>query len=455
MRTGRVVAEQRQGVDGAGVRRVAVLTVHSSPLAAPGVGDAGGMNVYVRALASELAKAGVASDLYTRAASPDDPPVVQIEPGVRVLHLPAGPLAPVPKQALPRYLCAFLCSLLRAGEHYGPYDLIHSHYWVSGWVARLARERWDTPMAHSFHTLGRVKNAALGDAALGDAALGEAAEPEPAIRLAGEERVVAAADCLLAPTPTEAHELIDLYGALPAKTRVVPPGIDGALFHPDSPDSPGGPAVRAADRAALGLTRRYVLAFVGRLQPLKGPDVAVRALAALRRRQPGLDVELLVVGGPSGNGDGEPAGLRRLAAAEGVGERVRFLPAQPHDQLAHVYRAADLVLMPSRSESFGLVALEAQASGTPVLATRVGGLLHAVGDGTTGLLLPDHDPEAWAAAAGALLGTPRRLAAMGQAAARFAGAHGWDATAARLLAVYGDVIQAWREPSLELEERCC
>ncbi len=434
------VAAQRQEADPAGVRRVAVLTVHSSPLALPGVGDAGGMNVYVRALATELARAGVASDLYTRAASPDDPPVVQVEPGVRVLHLPAGPLAPVPKQALPRYLCAFLCSLRRAEERYGPYDLIHSHYWVSGWVARLARERWDVPMAHSFHTLGRVKNTAMG----------EADQPEPPIRLAGEERIVAAADCLLAPTPTEAHELVDLYGAPPAKTRVVPPGIDRALFRPG-----GGPGGRAADRAAVGLTSRYVLAFVGRLQPLKGPDVAVRTLAALRRRHPGPDVELLVVGGPSGNGDGEPAGLRRLAAAEGVGERVRFLPAQPHDQLAHLYRAADLVLMPSRSESFGLVALEAQACGTPVVAARVGGLLHAVGDGTTGLLLPDHDPEAWADAVAGLLEAPRRRAAMGQAAARFAGAHGWDATAARLLAVYGDLVRAWREPLLALEERCC
>jgi len=295
------------------------------------------------------------------------------------------------------------------------------------------------PMAHSFHTLGKVKNAAMG----------EADQPEPPVRLAAEERIVVAADRLLAPTPTEARELVDLYGAPPAKTRVVPPGIDRALFNPDA-----SPGARAEDRAELGLTSRYVLAFVGRLQPLKGPEVAVRTLAALRRRHPGLDVELLVVGGPSGNGDGEPAGLRRLAAAEGVGERVRFLPAQPHDQLAHLYRAADLVLMPSRSESFGLVALEAQACGTPVVAARVGGLLHAVGDGTTGLLLPDHDPVTWAEAVAGLLEAPRRRAAMGQAAARFAGAHGWDATAAGLLAVYGDLVRAWREP-LALEERCC
>ncbi len=378
------------------MRRVAALAVHSSPLALPGVGDSGGMNVHVRALASELARAGVESDLYTRAASPDDPPVVEVEPGVRVLHLAAGPLEPVPKQSLPRYLCAFLCSLLRAGERHGPYDVLHSHYWVSGWVARLARERWGSPVVHSSHTLGRVKNSSLAD--------GE--EPEPPARLAGEERVVAAADCLLAATPAEARELMDLYGAVPSKVRVIPHGVDQSRFHPGD---------RAAARAALGVTRRHVLAFVGRLQPHKSPDVAVRTLAVLARRHPDLDAELLVVGGASGNGAGEPERLARLARAEGLTGRVRFLPAQPHERLATVYQAADVLLVPSRSESFGLVALEAQACGTPVVAARVGGLSHAVGDGT----------------------------------ARFAGAHGWDVAASRLLDVYGELLQARGEPLLE------
>jgi D-inositol-3-phosphate glycosyltransferase len=414
------------------VRRVAVLSVHSSPLAPPGVGDSGGMNVTIRALAGELARAGIASDLYTRAASPDDPPVVELQPGVRLLHLPAGPPAPVPKQTLPRYLCAFLCSLLRAGERYGPYDVLHSHYWVSGWVARLARERWDSPMVHSFHTLGRVKNLSLAD---GD-------QPEPPTRLAGEERVAAAADCLVAPTPVEARQLVELYGAAPARVRVVPYGVDRERFHPGD---------REAARAALGVTRRHVLAFVGRLQPLKAPDVAVLALAALVRQRPDLDVELLVIGGASGNGGSEPAGLAKLAADAGVADRVRFLAAQPHDRLATVYRAADLVLMPSWSESFGLVALEAQACGTPVVAAEVGGLQHAVGDGTTGVLVASHQPEAWAGAVARLLSNPRRLAAMGAAAARFAGANGWDRTAARLLGIYGDLVQATREPFLELE----
>jgi len=414
------------------VYRVAVLSVHSSPLDPPGVGDSGGMNVTIRALAGELARAGIESDLYTRATSTDDPPVVELQPGVRLLHLPAGPPAPVPKQTLPRYLCAFLCALLRAGERYGPYDVLHSHYWVSGWVARLARERWDSPMAHSFHTLGRVKNLSLAD---GD-------EPEPPTRLAGEERVAAAADCLLAPTPVEARQLVELYGAAPARVRVVPYGVDRARFHPGD---------REAARAALGVTRPHVLAFVGRLQPLKAPDVAVLALAALARQRPDLDVELLVVGGASGNGNGEPARLAKLAADAGVADRVRFLAAQPHDRLATVYRAADLVLMPSWSESFGLVALEAQACGTPVVAAGVGGLQHAVGDGTTGVLVASHEPEAWAGAVARLLSNPRRLAAMGAAAARFAGVHGWDRTATRLLGIYGDLVQAASEPFLELE----
>jgi D-inositol-3-phosphate glycosyltransferase len=414
------------------VRRVAVLSVHSSPLAPPGVGDSGGMNVTIRALAGELARAGIESDLYTRATSPGDPPVVELQPGVRLLHLPAGPPAPVPKQTLPRYLCAFLCALLRAGERYGPYDVLHSHYWVSGWVARLARERWDIPMVHSFHTLGRVKNLSL---AAGD-------EPEPPTRLAGEERVAAAADCLLAPTPVEARQLVELYGAAPARVRLVPYGVDRARFHPGD---------RQAARAALGVTRRHVLAFVGRLQPLKAPDVAVLALAALARQRPDLDVELLVIGGASGNGHGEPVRLARLAADAGIADRVRFLAAQPHDRLATVYRAADLVLMPSWSESFGLVALEAQACGTPVVAAEVGGLQHAVGDGTTGILIPSHEPQAWAEAVARLLSSPRRLAAMGAAAARFAGVHGWDRTAARLLGIYGDLVHATREPFLELE----
>jgi D-inositol-3-phosphate glycosyltransferase len=209
------------------------------------------------------------------------------------------------------------------------------------------------------------------------------------------------------------------------------------------------PGDTAAARAALGVRARHVLAFVGRLQPLKGADVAVRALARLVARHGYDDVELLVVGGASGSGEGEPERLARLAGEAGVAARVRFLPPQPHERLAQVYRAADVLLMPSYSESFGLVALEAQACGTPVVAAQVGGLVHAIGDGTTGLLLPGHDPDRYAAAVAMLLGNPRRLAAMGAAAARFAGAHGWDRTASRMLGIYADLLPAAIEPVLE------
>jgi D-inositol-3-phosphate glycosyltransferase len=410
-------------------RRLAVLSIHSSPIAPPGSGDSGGMNVWIRAVAHELAAAGIESDLYTRADEPGLPEVSELEPGVRLLHLAAGPAAPVAKEALPGYLAAFLCSLLHAQARHGPYDLVHSHYWLSGWVGRLVRERWQLPFVHSFHTLGRVKNATLG----GDE------EPEPAVRMLGEERVAASADRLIVPTPLEARQLAELYGAPPGRIEVIGPGVDATLFAPGD---------QATARRALGTGARHVLAFVGRLQPLKGPEVAVRTLATLRRACPELDVELLVVGGASGNGGGVPERLAKLAAELGVGDRVRSLPPQPRERLPLVYQAADLLLMPSRSESFGLVALEAQACGTPVLATRVGGLRYAVGDGTTGLLLADRDPCRWAAAIRSLLVSPRRLAAMRLAAATFSRGHGWDETASRLLEVYTELVSGGADADL-------
>jgi D-inositol-3-phosphate glycosyltransferase len=432
---------QRPRPTGRPVRRVAVVSIHSSPIAPPGAGDSGGMNVWVRAVASELARRNVASDLYTRADDPDLPRELELEPGVRLIHLPAGPQAPVDKEALPGYLAAFLCSLLhtRHGDDSVAYDLIHSHYWLSGWVARLARERWQVPYVHSFHTLGRVKNATIDP--------GE--EAEPAVRLAGEERVATSADRLIVPTSLEAAQLVELYGAPAGRIEVIGPGVDGSLFHPGD-RSAARAALAAGPLASSSLGPRLasgddgrpprLLAFVGRLQTLKGPEVAVQALAELRRREPELDTELLVVGGPSGSDRREPERLGKLAATLGRADRVHLLPVQPHDTLADVYRAADLLLVPSRSESFGLVALEAQACGTPVLATRVGGLGDAVGDGTTGLLLPDRDPATWADAAGWLLGNPRKLAAMRAAAAQFSRAHTWRETADRLLGLYTGLV---------------
>jgi D-inositol-3-phosphate glycosyltransferase len=411
------------------VRRVAVLSVHSSPAAPPGSGDAGGMNTYIRSVSRQLAALGVACDLYTRAEDPAAPEVAELEPGVRLLHLRAGPPEPVPKRDLHGHLAALVCALLRAGAEHGPYDLIHSHYWLSGRVARVLRQRWQVPFVHTFHTLGKVKNAALG--------AGEVAEP--ASRLLGEERVAACADRLVAATSQEARQLTELYGASPARIRVVGPGVDGGVFFPGD---------RAAARASLGIRARHVLAFVGRLQPLKGPDVAIRALGELRRRRADLDVELLVVGGASGGVQSAPARLAALARAEGVAGRVRFLPPRPHRELVTVYRAADLVVVPSRSESFGLVALEAQACGTPVAAARVGGLTHAVGDGTTGVLVGDRHPASWAAVLERLLSAPRKLAAMGAAAERFSRSYRWEETAGALLAAYSELLAAPGEPAL-------
>jgi D-inositol-3-phosphate glycosyltransferase len=403
------------------VRRVAVLSIHSSPAAPPGGGDSGGMNVYIRSVARELAALGVESDLFTRAHEPGLPKVEQLEPGVRLLHLRAGPEGAVPKEDLHGYLAAFLCSLAHAADEHGPYDLIHSHYWLSGWVARVLSQRWRVPFVHTFHTLGRVKNAAT--------APGES--PEPHWRLVGEERVTAAANRLVVPTPVEARQLVEMYAAAPSRIEVIEPGVDTDRFKPGD---------RRAARAVAGARSRFLLVFAGRLQPLKGPDVAVRSLATLRHRRPDLDVELLVVGGPSGPAASGPGQLAELARAEGVGDRVRFLPPQPQDRLAVILRAADLLLVPSRSESFGLIALEAQACGTPVVATRVGGLSHAVGDGTTGVLVPSRDPGDWAAALARLLTRPRRLEGMRLAAAQFSRGHGWDLTASKLLRLYQHLV---------------
>jgi D-inositol-3-phosphate glycosyltransferase len=394
------------------------------------------MNVYIRSVAHELAALGVESDLYTRADRTGLPPVVELEPGVRLLHLRAGPEGSVQKNDLHGYLAAFLCSLAHAGDEHGPYDLIHSHYWLSGWVARVVSQRWRVPFVHTFHTLGKVKNAATAGVE----------SPEPHWRLVGEERVTAAADRLVVPTPVEARQLVELYGAVPSRIEVVGPGVDTDRFTPGD---------RRAAREAIGARARHLLVYAGRLQPLKGPDVAVHTLGELRRRRPDLDVELLVVGGPSGPRASGPATLAELARAEGVPDRVRFLLPQPHDRLAQILRAADLLLVPSRSESFGLIALEAQACGTPVIATRVGGLSHSVGDGTTGVLMPTRDPADWATTVAGLLDHPRRLAAMRQAAERFSRGHGWGLTACTLLGVYQDLVDPGAEEAGRVLERTC
>jgi D-inositol-3-phosphate glycosyltransferase len=420
------------------VTRVAVLSVHTSPLEQPGTGDAGGMNVYIVQTATRMARRGVEVEIFTRATSSDLPPVVELAPGVKVRHVVAGPFEGLGKDELPGQLCAFTSGVLRAEARHEPgyYDVVHSHYWLSGQVGWLARDRFGVPLVHTAHTLAKVKNASL---ALDDV-------PEPRGRVIGEEQVVSEADRLIANTDVEAAELVDLYDADPAKVLVVPPGVDLERFTPGS---------SAFARVELGLPQdAVVLAFAGRIQPLKAPDVLLRAAAELLARDPGLRSRLvvLVVGGPSGNGLEQPKALHELAAALGIADVVRFLPPQSGDALAQVYRAADLVAVPSHNESFGLVALEAQACGTPVVAACVGGLPVAVADGVSGALVDGHDPARWARVLADVALDPARREHLASNAVGHARRFSWDRTTDSLLDGYAEAREAFRA-TVEEESR--
>jgi D-inositol-3-phosphate glycosyltransferase len=406
--------------------RVAIVSLHTSPLDQPGSGDSGGMNVFIRAAAERLSAGGLGVDVFTRSRDERRPEVQELGGGSRIINVPAGPNAPVPKETLPRYLPEFLDGILfRARSERADYDLVHTHYWLSGWVGRNAREIWGVPLVASFHTLGKVKNYSLSR--------GE--RPEPPDRLSGEERVIAEADRLVAATPVEASQLVGLYRAEPRRIRVVPPGVDHELFFPRD---------RERAKARLHLADLRLLLFVGRLQAHKGPDVAVRALAEAVALDPAAthDVVLAIVGGPSGADHGvEVARLMDLASALGVGERVILFPPQPQARLADFYAAAETVLVPSRSESFGLVALEAQASGTPVIASAVGGLRYVVEDGVTGHLVEGHDPADHAERVLSILGDAKRRARMGEAGVLRSLRFSWDATAAGMLSVYRELLR--------------
>jgi D-inositol-3-phosphate glycosyltransferase len=407
-------------------RRIATISVHTSPLEQPGTGDAGGLNVYVVEVAKRLAARGVEVDIFTRAVSRDLPPVAELAPGVLVRHLVAGPFEDLDKSDLPDQLCHFTFEVLRAEAAYAPgrYDLVHGHYWLSGQVGAVAKERWGVPFVQSMHTLGAVKNAAL---AAGDAA-------EPAVRLRGETEVVAAADRLVANTDEEARQLIGLYDADPDRVCVINPGVDLAVFRPGS---------QQQARQRLGLpTNGVVLVFAGRVQPLKAPDLVLHAAARLIRDDPGLAGRLTVafVGGPSGAGRADPDGLAELAGRLGIAGSVRLEPPCPHAELADWYRAATVVMVPSYSESFGLVAVEAQACGTPVVASSVGGLRTAVRDGVSGVLVDSRDPAHYAGAIRDLIAEPAALARLSRGAAEHASRFGWSATVDRLLGMYGTVM---------------
>ncbi|MFC8303690.1 D-inositol-3-phosphate glycosyltransferase [Specibacter sp. NPDC057265] len=406
------------------VRRVAMLSLHTSPLEQPGGGDAGGMNVYVRALALKLAAAGVLVDIYTRRTSAGQPATVAVAPHVAVHHIAAGPYGEVSKESLPELIhemadavAAHISSLTTAPAPAGAQEVnvLHSHYWVSGMAGLLVAKMLDLPLVHTMHTMARVKNHHLQP--------GQSAEP--GIREDGEQHIVAGATRLIANTTAEAAELERHYDGCEQRIDVVSPGVDLNVFKP---------AFRDRSRKELGVApQRFHVVFAGRLQRLKGPHVLIKAAALLRRERPDIDLQLTFLGARSGS---DKYDLPAMIADAGLTGSATVHPPVGPEQLAHWYRSADVVAVPSASESFGLVALEAQACGTAVLATNVGGLPCAVSDGRTGLLVKGRSAGAWAQAIASLHDFPQTRADMGRAASVYAQSFGWERTAADTMASY-------------------
>ena len=415
-----------------------MISLHTSPLDQPGTGDAGGMNVYVIELAKRLAQRGIAVDIFTRATSSALPQLVEAADNVLVRNIHAGPFEGLAKAELPGQLCTFAREVLRAeaGHPVGWYDAIHSHYWLSGQVGALARDRWGVPLVHSMHTMAKVKNEALAE---GDTA-------EPMQRVIGEEQVVEAADMLIANTDIEAKQLINLYDADPTRVEVVHPGVDLSVF---------APRPRAAARARLGLPLdAHVLLFAGRIQPLKAPDILLRAVSLLLDEDPSLRSRLVVpvVGGPSGTGLEHPEALAQLASALELDDVVRFVPPVRQAELADWFAAATVVAVPSYNESFGLVAAEAQATGTPVIAAAVGGLPTVVHDRHSGLLVDSHLATDWAGAIKRLISDQALHAKLSAGAIRQSRLFAWERTADTTLEVYRRAARSMKDELLREEE---
>jgi len=436
-------------------RRVALLSIHTSPLDQPGTGDAGGMNVYVVETAKRLALAGTEVEIFTRATSSDHASVLDLAPGVKVRHLTAGPFEGLRKEDLPGQLCAVTAGLLRveASHPEGWFDLIHSHYWLSGQVGWLASERWNVPLVHTMHTMAKVKNLELAE---GDT-------PEPQLRVIGEEQVVAASTRLIANTDIEAQQLIGLYGADPSHVDTVHPGVDLELFTPGNKGEARARLMQRTthrnvtsladarrDHAKNDLVDKRILLFVGRIQPLKAPDILVRAAARMVADDPSLRDELLVVicGGPSGNGLEHPTSLIELAQDLGIDDIVRFEPPNDRATLVDWFRAADITVVPSYSESFGLVAVESQACGTPVVASAVGGLRTAVNHEVSGVLIEGHSASSYAHTLASLLRNPDRLDALAKGARMHAATFGWESTTVGLLDSYRAAIANYRNSEM-------
>ncbi|MFM7525375.1 MAG: glycosyltransferase [Actinomycetota bacterium] len=392
-------------------QHVAVLSLHTSPLAQPGVGDGGGMNVYVRELTSSLARLGVQCTTYTRAWKPGLADVVDIEPNHRLVHVRAGDFD-LPKEQLIDIVPEFTDTVSHHLRTHSAAQVIHANYWLSGLAGHSLKHDLNLPLITTFHTLARIK-ALHGDA--------ESRERDKI-----ESSIIGCSDAIFVSCEEERDQFRTLYGDSPGTVEVITPGVERAYFSPGS---------RSGARSALSLGAHPVLLFVGRIQPLKGLDVAIEALAALRRS----DAVLLVVGGASGrDGEAELQRVNALAESLGVARQIRFVAPQPHHLLATYYRAADVVLVPSRSESFGLVALEASACGTPVVATAVGGLLSLVDDGVNGFLVPERDGQLFAKRVAQILDDSALADAMRQRAVQRSAAYSWQGAARRMRRVVAE-----------------
>ncbi len=404
---------ERRGQLEHAVTRLAMLSLHTSPLVQPGGGDAGGMNVYVRELVAALAHGGADTTVYVRRWRDDLPKRLAVEPGFEVVHIDAGD-PNLSKEQLPGIVDEFADGV-RAHLAIDPADVLHANYWLSGVAGHRLKHELDLPMVSTFHTLARVK--------------AETGDIEPQNRIDAESDVIACSDIITANSVVELHELVRHYGADPSRIEIVPPGVDHAFFSPGS---------RRGARQALGLGDEPVLLVVGRIQPLKGVDVAVEALSRLRDPR----ARMLIVGGSSGiEGDDHAAEVHDLITDRGLDDRITMVPPQPHHVLSTYYRAADVTIVPSRSESFGLVALESAACGTPVVASDVGGLRTLVDHGRTGLRVPGRDPDDFAEAVERIIGDPIFAGRLSERAAEAATAYTWTSMAARLRRVYADLSE--------------
>ena len=408
--------------------RVAMFSVHSCPLATLGGRETGGMNVYVRELSRHLSQRGVAVDVYTRRQDPCMPTVTEFDSRARVIHLNAGPPAPYAKHRVLDHLPEFLQRVHDFMTSQGlQYDLLHSHYWLSGWVALHLRRELCLPMAHMSHTLGHPKNSAVQ----------QDWEREPLMRIQVEREVLGQSDALIAESEASKHHMVQGYDIVPSRIEVISCGVDPTIFHVQD---------RLQARRALGLSVGPLLLFVGRLQPLKGIDILLRSAYEVRQAYP--DLQVLVVGGGVDADDDhemeERQRLQTLTARLGLSRQVHFIAAQPQEILAQYYAAADVFVMPSHYESFGMVVLEAMACGTPVVASRVGGMASTIVHERTGFLAPVGDVHAFAQAITQLLERPALRHAMSQASQDRAEQFAWPRITDRTQRLYERLVQQYK-----------